>query len=93
VRPHVAYPAEASIRIHGVKRRAKTDKVDAKGLRELGVHGRVPESWIPPAQVLEIRTAVRLYHDLMTDRAAWLHLHSRDVVPPGRSGADATAAR
>jgi transposase len=93
VRPHVAYPAEASIRIHGVKRRAKTDKVDAKGLRELGVHGRVPESWIPPAQVLEIRTAVRLYHDLMTDRAAWLHLHSRDVVRPGRSGADATAAR
>ena len=73
VTPHLADPAEASVRIHGVKRRAKTDKVDAKGLRELGVQGRVPESWIPPAQVLEIRTAVRLYHDLMTDRAAWLH--------------------
>jgi transposase len=42
-------------------------------LRELVAAARVPESWIPPAQVLEIRTAVRLYHDLMTDRAAWLH--------------------
>jgi transposase len=73
VTPHLADPAEASVRIHGVKRRAKTDKVDAKGLRELGEHNRVPESWIPPAQVLEIRTAVRLYHDLMTERAAWLH--------------------
>jgi transposase len=73
VTPHLADPAEASIRIHGVKRRAKTDKVDAKGLRELGEQNRVPESWIPPAQVLEIRATVRLYHDLMTERAAWLH--------------------
>ena len=70
---HLADPAEASSRIHGPKRRAKTDKVDARGLRELGEQHRVPESWIPPAQVLEIRTAVRLYHDLLTDRAAWLH--------------------
>jgi len=73
VMPHLADPAEASIRIHGVTRRAKTDKVDAKGLRELGEHHRAPESWIPPAQVLEIRTALRLYHDSMTGRAAWLH--------------------
>ena len=73
VTAHLADPAEASVRIHGVKRRAKTDKVDAQGLRQLGEQGRVPESWIPPGQVMEIRTAVRLYHDLMTERAAWLH--------------------
>ena len=60
MKAHLADPAEASSRMHGPKRRAKTDKVDARGLRELGEQGRVPESWIPPAQVLEVRTAVRL---------------------------------
>jgi hypothetical protein len=57
VRPLVADPAEASVCIHGVKRRAETDKVDAKGLRELGEQNRVPESWIPPAHLLT-RTGV-----------------------------------
>ncbi len=33
---HVADPAEASVRIHGVGRRANTDQVDARGLRMLG---------------------------------------------------------
>lgn len=70
---HVADPAEAAVLIHGRKRRAKTDRIDAKGLRLLLEQHRVPESWIPPRQVLEIRTKVRLYHDLMCDRDAWQH--------------------
>lgn len=70
---HVADPAEASSLMHGPKRRAKTDQIDAAGLRMLLEQHRVPESWIPPRQVLEIRTKVRLYHDLMNDRDAWQH--------------------
>jgi len=69
---HLADPAETAW-LRGPKKRAKTDRADARLLRTLLLEGRLPESWIPPAQVLEIRTAVRLYHDLMTDRAAWLH--------------------
>jgi transposase len=72
VRAHVADPAEAASRVRGNKRRPKTDKLDARGLRELLEQGRVPESWIPPLQVLEVRTKVRCYHDVMDDRSAWL---------------------
>jgi transposase len=72
VRVHVADPAEAAYRVRGRKGRAKTDRLDARGLRELLEQGRVPESWVPPAQVLEIRTKVRLYHDVMDARAGWL---------------------
>jgi len=43
-------PAEASVAGQGKKRRAKTDKIDA---RVLGKH-RVPDSGIPPHQVLEV---------------------------------------
>jgi len=68
---HVADPAEASVAARGKKRRAKTDKVDAKALRELAEQHRVPDSWIPPRQVLEVRALVRLYHDLRADRIRW----------------------
>jgi hypothetical protein len=33
--------------------------------------GTLPESWIPPAHVLEARTTVRLYKDLSDERGAW----------------------
>ena len=68
---HVAEPADtASAR--GPKRHAKTDKLDAKHLRELLVQGRIPESWIPPEQVLEMRAKVRLYKDLRDERTDWI---------------------
>jgi transposase len=35
------------------------------------LQGRFPESWIPPAHVLEIRTLGRLYCTLMDERRAW----------------------
>src|ERR671914_433593 len=44
---HLAEPAETSA-LRGPKKRAKTDRQDARRLRELLQAGRVPESWIPP---------------------------------------------
>jgi transposase len=68
---HLAEPAEAAER-KGPKRRAKTDAGDARHLRELLQQGRVPESWIPPAGVLEARALSRLYMDLLEERGAWV---------------------
>src|SRR5688500_18322641 len=54
VRAHLAEPAETSAR-RGRKRRAKTDNADCDHLCELLLQGRLPESWIPPARILELR--------------------------------------
>nr|WP_296071954.1 transposase [uncultured Actinoplanes sp.] len=50
--PHLAEPADTSV-LRGPKRHAKTDKAHAKLLRELLAAGRLPECYVPPAQVLE----------------------------------------
>ncbi|MGH9225228.1 MAG: IS110 family transposase [Acidimicrobiales bacterium] len=68
--PHVAEPADTSA-LRGPKRRAKTDRADARHLRELLVAGGVPESWVPPALVQETRTTVRLHKALVDERSAW----------------------
>ena len=34
--------------------------------------GRVPDSWIPPAHVLDARVLVRLYKDLVDEQTGWL---------------------
>lgn len=67
---HLAEPADLS-RERGPKRRAKTDAADARHLRELLQQNRVPESWIPPAEVLEARALARLYKDLTEERVGW----------------------
>lgn len=69
--PHVAEPAETAA-LRGKKSRAKTDKADARHLRQLLIDGRVPESWIPPSDVLDARVLVRLYKDLIDERTGWL---------------------
>src|ERR687894_3038048 len=51
IEAHLAEPADTAA-ARGPKRRAKTDRADARLLRELLAAGRLPESWIPPAQVL-----------------------------------------
>src|SRR4051794_25172469 len=51
VEAHLAEPVDTSA-ARGPKRRAKTDPADARLLRGLLADGRLPESWIPPAQVL-----------------------------------------
>ena len=71
VHAHVAEPAETAAR-RGPKRRAKTDRSDARLLRDLLLEDRIPESWIPPQPVLEARALVRLYKDLLEERTGWL---------------------
>jgi transposase len=66
----LAEPAETSHQ-RGPKKRAKTDKADARHLRTLVAEGRVPLSWIPPEQVCELRVLLQLYRDLREEHTAW----------------------
>jgi transposase len=52
-------------------KRAKSDRADARHLRELLMVGRLPESWIPPEHVLDLRARVRLRHTLVDQRREW----------------------
>ncbi len=56
---HLADPAETRTR-RSTKQRAKTDREDARWLRTLLDEGRLPEAWIPPAHICELRTLTRL---------------------------------
>jgi transposase len=67
---HLAEPADTQA-ARGRKRHAKTDRSDARLLRELLVAGDLPESWIPPECVLEWRERVRLYKALIDQRTCW----------------------
>ncbi|HKI40516.1 MAG TPA: IS110 family transposase [Mycobacterium sp.] len=67
---HLGDPAEVAA-LRGPKKRAKTDRWDARLLRTLLLEGRFPESWIPPAHVMEVRTLGRLYCALMDERRSW----------------------
>ena len=69
-RVHLAEPAETAAR-RGTKKRAKSDRADARHLRELLMVGRLPESWIPPEQILDLRARVRLRHTLSEQRGEW----------------------
>ena len=67
---HLAEPAEASA-LKGKKKRPKTDWADARHLRELLLIGRLPESWIAPAHILDLRARVRTRHLLSHQRCEW----------------------
>jgi transposase len=67
---HLAEPAETAAR-RGNKKRAKNDRADARHLRELLMAGRLPESWIPPDHILDLRARVRLRHTLVDQRGEW----------------------
>jgi len=97
IRAHLAEPADTAA-ARGRKKRAKTDRADARLLRELLCQHRLPESWIPPAHVLEARTLVRLYVALMDERRAWrqrIHaqLFHQGVAPIAGSGLLTEAGR
>ncbi|MCA1681140.1 MAG: IS110 family transposase, partial [Actinobacteria bacterium] len=85
----LAEPAETRER-QDRKRRAKTDKLDARLLRELLMQGRLPESWIAPAHILDLRAKVRLRKTLVDQRTEWLQrihavlFHHGVPVQPGR---------
>jgi transposase len=71
VTARLAEPAEtASVR--GTKRRAKTDRTDARHLRKLLVEDRLPLSWLAPRQVREVRALLELYKDLRDEHTAWV---------------------
>src|SRR3954463_3237642 len=70
VEAHLAEPADTSA-ARGPKRRAKTDRTDARLLRDLLADGRLPESWIPPAHVLEMRARLQLFKDLREQHTGW----------------------
>jgi transposase len=67
---HLAEPAETAAR-RGNKKRAKTDRADARHHRELLLAGRLPESWIPPDHILDLRAQVRLRHTLIEQHTEW----------------------
>jgi len=85
----LAEPAETRMRQER-KRRAKTDKLDARLLRELLVEGRLPQSWIAPDHILDLRAKVRLRKTLVSQRTQWLQrihavlFHHGVPVQPGR---------
>jgi transposase len=87
---HLAEPADTSA-LRGPKRRAKTDKADAKLLRELLAAGRLPECYIPPAQVLEWRALLELYQDLRIQHTGWAQriqavCFHQGTTAPGQAG-------
>src|SRR6059036_291605 len=96
---HLADPAETAAR-RGRKRRAKTDNADCDLQLKLLLAGELPESWIPPAHILELRTRVRMRKTLIDQRTAWQQrLHAQlfqQGIPAGlkprtRVGRDALA--
>jgi transposase len=70
-RARLADPAETAAR-RGRKRRAKTDDGDCELQLRLLLAGELPEAWIPPVHILELRTRVRLRKTLIDQRTAWL---------------------
>src|SRR3954453_20362623 len=70
VRVYLAEPAETAAR-RGPKKRAKSDRAAARHLRELLMVGRLPESWIPPEHLPDLRARVRLRHTLVDQRREW----------------------
>ena len=92
---HLAEPADTQA-ARGRKQHAKTDRSDARLLRELLVSGDLPESWIPPEAVLEWRERMRLYKTLLDQRTQWtqrIHaeLYQHGVaLPEGRIRSEQT---
>jgi transposase len=67
---HLAEPADTQA-ARGRKHRAKTDRTDARLLRDLLASSELPESWIPRTGVLEWRERMRLYIALVNQRRVW----------------------
>jgi transposase len=54
----------------GRRRSAKTDRLDARWLARLLAKEMLPQSWIPPAQIQQLRDRTRLRKALAEDRGA-----------------------
>ena len=84
--PHLAEPVETHA-LRGRKRRAKTDREDARWLRTLLAEKRLPESWIPPEHVREWRSRARLRKTLIDERTQWLARVQATLFHHGIGGA------
>jgi len=82
---HLAEPVETRA-LRGRKRRAKTDREDARWLRELLAEGRLPEAWIPPDHVRQWRSRARLRHTLIGERTKWMQRIQATLFHHGISG-------
>jgi transposase len=82
---HLAEPVETRA-LRGRKRRAKTDREDARWLRELLAEGRLPEAWIPPEHVRQWRSRARLRHTLIGERTQWMQRIQATLYHHGVSG-------
>ncbi len=71
IQAHLAEPADTAA-ARGRKKRAKTDRADARLMRDLLAQGRLPECWIAPEHVLECRALLETYHDLRAEHTAWV---------------------
>lgn len=67
---HLAEIAETRA-LRGRKRRAKTDRADARWLRVLLGDGRLPEAWIAPDDICWLRIRTRLRKTLIDEATAW----------------------
>jgi transposase len=83
---HLAEPVETSA-LRGRKRRAKTDRADAKWLRQLLCEGRLPEAWCPPEHVRQWRSRARLRNTLVAERTSWTQRIRATLYHHGVAGA------
>jgi hypothetical protein len=92
----LADPAETAAR-RGRKQRVKTDDSDCELQLRLLLAGVLPEAWIPPAHIVELRTRVRLRKALIDQRTAWLQRLQAQLfhqgVPPGLKPRTVTGRR
>src|SRR5919112_1200038 len=82
---HLVEPVETRA-LRGRKRRAKTEREDARWLRQLLVEGRLPEAWIPPEHVRQWRSRARLRHTLIGERTQWLQRIQASLYHHGITG-------
>jgi hypothetical protein len=82
---HLAEPVETRA-LRGRKRRTKTDREDARWLRELLADGRLPEAWIPPEHVRQWRSRARLRHTLIDEGTQWMQRIQATLYHHGVSG-------
>jgi transposase len=90
---HLAEAAQTSA-LRGTKQHAKNDRADARHLRELLMAGRLPECWIAPGHLLDLRARVRLRHTLVDERVWRFVLSVMPVVhvPSGSGSKPGTGA-
>ena len=83
--PYLAGQVETCV-WRGRKRRARTDRGDARWLRQLLAEGRLPGAWIPPEHVRQWRSRARLRHTLIDERTQWMQRVQATLFHHGVSG-------